>query len=472
MISKLFKISICALFILRILSPTMGQDNSDALILTLEQAKNYAIENNKSLKNSKTDVEISDKQIWAAISQGLPQVEASIDYTDYFNYEAEFAFGGGGIPEEQLQLIDQLMAAGSLQDQTLWQISRATVAPSEPTAIKMDNSSSAKLQVSQLIFSGQYFSGIQIAKIAKELANMNYENSELTIKESVISAYYLILVTEESLKIIDANLENLNKTMKQTETMVSAGVAEPLDLDQLLITVNMLENSRSQVRRSVELNYNLLRFLLGVSFDTDITLTDNLETLIEEINFDLLLNSNLNYDDNITYQMLSLQENMSEKMLNLEKWNYAPSIVGFYSYNEKILTTDFDMNPNHIAGISMTIPIFSSGMRRANVQQKQLELLKVQTNKQILEEQLTMQEKQYRYDLISAIEQYELQKQNVDVARRVYDKIDMKYNQGVSSSLDLTQANSNLLDAENNYISSLMNLLQAKLNYNKLLNNL
>ena len=83
-----------------------------------------------------------------------------------------------------------------------------------------------------------------------------------------------------------------------------------------------------------------------------------------------------------------------------------------------------------------------------------------------------MQEKQYRYDLISAIEQYELQKQNVDVARRVYDKIDMKYNQGVSSSLDLTQANSNLLDAENNYISSLMNLLQAKLNYNKLLNNL
>ncbi|MDD2199610.1 MAG: TolC family protein [Bacteroidales bacterium] len=472
MISKLFKISICALFILRILSPTMGQDNSDALILTLEQAKNYAIENNKSLKNSKTDVEISDKQIWAAISQGLPQVEASIDYTDYFNYEAEFAFGGGGIPEEQLQLIDQLMAAGSLQDQTLWQISRATVAPSEPTAIKMDNSSSAKLQVSQLIFSGQYFSGIQIAKIAKELANMNYENSELTIKESVISAYYLILVTEESLKIIDANLENLNKTMKQTETMVSAGVAEPLDLDQLLITVNMLENSRSQVRRSVELNYNLLRFLLGVSFDTDITLTDNLETLIEEINFDLLLNSNLNYDDNITYQMLSLQENMSEKMLNLEKWNYAPSIVGFYSYNEKILTTDFDMNPNHIAGISMTIPIFSSGMRRANVQQKQLELLKVQTNKQILEDQLTMQEKQYRYDLISAIEQYELQKQNVDVARRVYDKIDMKYNQGVSSSLDLTQANSNLLDAENNYISSLMNLLQAKLNYNKLLNNL
>lgn len=472
MISKLFKISICALFILRILSPTMGQDNSDALILTLEQAKNYAIENNKSLKNSKTDVEISDKQIWAAISQGLPQVEASIDYTDYFNYEAEFAFGGGGIPEEQLQLIDQLMAAGSLQDQTLWQISRATVAPSEPTAIKMDNSSSAKLQVSQLIFSGQYFSGIQIAKIAKELANMNYENSELTIKESVISAYYLILVTEESLKIIDANLENLNKTMKQTETMVSAGVAEPLDLDQLLITVNMLENSRSQVRRSVELNYNLLRFLLGVSFDTDITLTDNLENLIEEINFDLLLNSNLNYDDNITYQMLSLQENMSEKMLNLEKWNYAPSIVGFYSYNEKILTTDFDMNPNHIAGISMTIPIFSSGMRRANVQQKQLELLKVQTNKQILEEQLTMQEKQYRYDLISAIEQYELQKQNVDVARRVYDKIDMKYNQGVSSSLDLTQANSNLLDAENNYISSLMNLLQAKLNYNKLLNNL
>lgn len=462
---KLFIIGLLAIFIANGINTIVAQEGNEPLMLSVEQAKQFALEHNKTLKNSQTDVQISEKQIWAAIAQGLPQIEAGLDYTDYFNYEAEFAFGGGfDAPDIDFTVLD----AGDFQILSLLN----GMFNAEPSTIKMDNSSTAKVQVSQLIFSGQYISGIQIAKIAKELAHMNHENSELTIKESVVSVYYLINVTEESLRIIDANLDNLNKTMKQTETMVAAGVAEPLDVDQLLITINMLENTKSQVNRGIELNYNLLRFLLGVSFDTEIVLTESLETLIQDINFENLLNTSLNYDNNITYQMLSLQETMSEKMLSLEKWNYAPTIVGFYSYNEKLLTTDFDLNPNHIAGVSMTIPIFSSGMRRASVQQKELELIKVKTNKEILEDQLTMQEKQYRYDLISAIEQYELQKQNVDVARRVYNKIEIKYNQGVSSSLELTQASSNLLDAENNYISSLMNLLQAKLNYNKLLNNL
>lgn len=462
---KLFIIGLLAIFIANGINTIVAQEGNEPLMLSVEQAKQFALEHNKTLKNSQTDVQISEKQIWAAIAQGLPQIEAGLDYTDYFNYEAEFAFGGGfDAPDIDFTVLD----AGDFQILSLLN----GMFNAEPSTIKMDNSSTAKVQVSQLIFSGQYISGIQIAKIAKELAHMNHENSELTIKESVVSVYYLINVTEESLRIIDANLDNLNKTMKQTETMVAAGVAEPLDVDQLLITINMLENTKSQVNRGIELNYNLLRFLLGVSFDTEIVLTESLESLIQDINFENLLNTSLNYDNNITYQMLSLQETMSEKMLSLEKWNYAPTIVGFYSYNEKLLTTDFDLNPNHIAGVSMTIPIFSSGMRRASVQQKELELIKVKTNKEILEDQLTMQEKQYRYDLISAIEQYELQKQNVDVARRVYNKIEIKYNQGVSSSLELTQASSNLLDAENNYISSLMNLLQAKLNYNKLLNNL
>ena len=453
-------------------SGVLGQESSSSLSLSLEQAQNYAIEHNKSLRNARTDVQISEKQIWEAISQGLPQVSASVDYSDFFDYEAEFSFGGGGMPDSQLDLIDALMATGSLQDQVLWGISRASIAPSEPAKIKMDNSSTAKLQVSQLIFSGQYYSGIQIAKIAKKLAEMGLENNELNIKESIVMTYYLVLLTQESMNIIDGNIKNLEKTKEQTKAMVTAGIAESIDLDQLLITMNMLENTKSKMKRAVEMNYNLLRFQLGVDFDTEILLTESLESLINDINFEILLHNTLVFENNITYQLFSTQEDLSKKLLNMEKWNYAPVVVGFYSYNEKILTTEFDMNPKHIAGVSMNIPIFSGGMRRSRVQQKELELVKIQNNINMLEDQLSMQEKQYRYDLISAIEQYDLQKQNVEVARRVYNNIEVKYNQGVSSSLDLTQANANLLDAENNYISSLMSLMQAKLNYDKLLNNL
>lgn len=226
------------------------------------------------------------------------------------------------------------------------------------------------------------------------------------------------------------------------------------------------------MNRAVEMSYNLIRFQLGVDANTEIILTEKLESIINNINFGALLVDSFVLDNNPSYKILVTQEELSNKMMQLEKWNYAPVIVGFYSYNEKLLTTDFDMNPRHIAGVSMKIPIFSSGMRNAKVQQKKIEFEKARNTRLMVEDQLLMQEKQYRYDLLNAYEQYELQKRSIEVAQRVYDKTELKYTHGVASSLELTQASDNLLKAQNNYVSAIMNLLQAKLNFDKLLNNL
>jgi len=147
-----------------------------------------------------------------------------------------------------------------------------------------------------------------------------------------------------------------------------------------------------------------------------------------------------------------------------------PTITGFYNYTYKFLTTDFDMTPPNMIGLNMSVPIFSSGLRKAKLDQAKIQYETTQNNKALLEDQLLISEKQYRFNLSTALEQYESQKKNVEVSKRVYDNIALKYEQGMVSSLDLTTANNNYLQAENSYISALIQLLQAQLALDKLLN--
>ncbi len=147
------------------------------------------------------------------------------------------------------------------------------------STILLSDASTAKLQVSQLIFSGQYIVGIQTAKLARIISEQNLEFNELDIKEAVITSYYLVLITEESLDILEQNVENLRETMEQTETMFNTGMAEQTDVDQISITVNQLENSLNALERNLELNYNMFRFQLGLEPNVQVTLTDNLEAL-------------------------------------------------------------------------------------------------------------------------------------------------------------------------------------------------
>ena len=149
-----------------------------------------------------------------------------------------------------------------------------------------------------------------------------------------------------------------------------------------------------------------------------------------------------------------------------------PTIAGFYSYTEKFITTAFDLTPNHLAGFTMSLPIFASGMRRAQIAQAKINLDMAERNQEMVKDQLEMQKSQLLFNYQNALENFNTQKENVAIAGRVYKSIQNKYQQGLASSLDLTQANSNYLSAENNYLSSVMTLLQAQTSLDKLYNTL
>jgi len=465
-----------------------GPAPGDNLVLDLQGAVDYAIAYNKSLKNARMDVDRSRASVWESIAQGLPQVDGSVDYMTYFNYEMEFNFDMGGgtsfTPEQladafnqtQAIMMDEFGYTVTQQDLMTYMVGSTYEGVLQgmmpPSTILLSDQSTAKLQVSQLIFSGMYIVGIQTAKLAKIIAEQNLEFNELNIKEAVITSYYLVLITEESLDILGQNVENLRETMSQTETMVNTGMAEQTDLDQIRITVNQLENSVKALERSLELNYNMFRFQLGVDPTAGITLTDSLESLFVSADPEVALATPFTMEDNVTYQLMKTQEEINGKLLAMEKWTFAPTLAGFYNYNAKIKTTNFDMNPNHLAGLSLSVPIFSSGMRKARVDQAKINYEVSRNNRSILEDQLSLQEKQFRYNLQSSLENYETQRENVHVAQRVYDSYRRKYEQGMASSLDLTQANTNYLDAESNYMQAILEVMNAKLQLDKLMNNL
>ena len=429
-------------------SALFARENKSELKLSLKEAQEYAIQHNKMVISAHMDVEASKIALWETISNGLPQLSATGSFTD------------------NLKLMTTLLPG---------EFFGKPAGTKEPITFGSQYNTGGSVQASLLLFNAPFYIGIETTKLVQKLSEKSLYKSELDTKESVCSAYFLILVSEKSLQILDGNIANLNETLKSTRAMFSAGMAESTDVDQMVSNVTMVENTRSSMLRTIELNYNLLRFQLGLTSDTQIILSETLESLTSEINIDALLSQQFDHKQNVNYMLIEGQEQMSFLALKTQKASVLPTLSGFYSYGingmgDKVSGQQWFRNS--MTGLQLSIPIFASGQRYSQIKKAQINLEKARTTKDMVSEQLLLQEKQIRYDLVNANLQYKSQKENVDVSRRVYASMENKFRQGMASSLDLTQANSLYLQAENNYISALMNLLQTKLALDKLLNNI
>ena len=417
------------------------------LKLSLREAQKYAIEHNKSVISAKMDVEASRIAIWETISSALPMVEASGSFTD------------------NLKLMTTLLP-GEFFGQPGEKI---------PVTFGSQFNSGASIQASMLLFNAPLYIGIETTKLAKKLSEENLVKTELDTRESVGLAYFLILVTEQTLSILEGDIANLNETLRSTRAMYSAGMAESTDVDQMVLNVTMVENSRSSLQRTIELNYNLLRFQLGVPAGTRIELTETLETLTAEINVEALLSQDFDISKNVDYRLIEGQELMSSLALKTQKASVLPTLAGFYTQGTNGMGDKISEQrwfQNSMTGLQLSLPIFASGQRYAKIKKAQINLNNMRNTKAMVTDQLLLQEKQLRYNLFNANLQYISQKDNVEVSKRVYASMENKFRQGMASSLELTQANSIYLQAENNYVSALMSLLQTKLALDKLLNNM
>jgi outer membrane protein TolC len=425
----------------------LAQQGTDVLRLSLTEAQDYALSHNKAVINARADVEVSKAALWETISAALPQVSMSATFAD------------------NLKLMTTLLP-GEFFGQPGTKI---------PVTFGSQFNTSASMDASLLLFNAPLYIGIETTRLAQKLSQQSLQKSELDTKESVSTAYFLILVTERSLQLLEENIKNMDELMKSTRSMFAAGMAELTDVDQMTLNVKQVENSKTSLERTIELNYNLLRFQLGVPAGTAITLTETLESLTESINVEVLLSQDFDHRQNIDFMLVEGQEMISELTVKSQKASTLPTLAGFYNYGKNGMgdkINDQQWFDNSMIGLNLSVPIFAGGQRYSRIKQAQINLEKARTTKEMVAEQLLLQESQLRYNLVNANLQYISQKDNLEVSKRVYESTENKFRQGMASSIDLTQASNQYLQAESNYLSALMDLLQTKVALDKLLNNI
>ncbi len=427
-----------------------GQENNESLNLSVNEAMEYALQNNTDVKNAQLDVIIADKQVWETTTIGLPQISAS---GSYFN---------------NLSLATQLIPAEFFGGE-----------PGEFAEVQFGtkHTFNATLSVSQLIFSGSYIVGLQAARVYRSLSEKTLNKTEIDTKADVASTYYTILMAEETLITLQSNFEYLQDLYNQTKAMAEAGFTENIEADKLKVTLGSLENSVKQMERQIEFLYALLNLQIGADKETKVELTDNLSDILLDIDVDALFKKEFVLEEHADYQLIVVQEELMALDLKRYKSEYLPTLSAFYNFNEDAYRDEF--NPfdgseawfeSSMLGFQLAIPIFNSGEKRSKVQQARLELEKSTNTKEFVGSSLYTSLIQTRSDFITNQEILVNSRENMEVSKKVLDEISIKHKEGMASSFELTQANTDYLTTINDYTQAVVNLLNAKIELEKILN--
>lgn len=415
--------------------------------LTLAEAIEYAMNNNISIKNSILDVEDASEQIVEQRAVGIPRVDASV------NWDYALALPVSLIPNEFLD---------------------PSAPPGEFTAVKFGtrNNFVAGIEANTLIFDFTYLTGLKAAKLYKVYAGEQLNQQRFDIKYLIIDAYLPALIIQENIETVKKNISNIEKLRKETQALYEAGFVEQLDVDRLDLTLTNLATELENLNRQGSLIYNVLKFKMGYPMDQEIIAVDDMEALFE-LATDDELSASVNYETKPEYRVLKLGKELNEMNITLNKAAYYPSLSGFASFNGVAQGDDLINDPiwssNSYLGLSLKVPIFDGLQKKAKVNRARLDLAGV-VNRQIdLERAITLEVQNARTNYISAIERWKNQKKNVELAERIHETTQVKYREGVGSSVEITQAEYSLFDTQSNYIRARYDLLVAKMALDKAL---
>jgi len=433
---------------------------------SLKDAQDYALQNSAEVKNAKLDNDIARKKIWEITSMGLPQINATGNYQHQFVVPT-LNFGG----QTSLVLDPSLPSGSPLTSDMVGNQLHLKSDPGTPIALGLKNNTTFDFTLSQLLFSGAYIVGLQASKIYYQISDQNFQKSKIDMKESIANTYCMVLIMEGNRSILENSLKNLKKTLSDMREINKQGLIEETDVDQIELTSVNIENALNTVNRQVDASYDLLKFQMGIPLENKITLKDNLETMLVSIDLATATSKQLNIKENITYKIMDTQEQFGKLVLKKEISNYLPNLAAFYRHTELVNQPAFNFTPKDIIGVTLNVPILSSGQRVVMVQQRKMELNKISISKQKAIEGVKLDYSNALNDMNSTYEKYQNEKRNIDLTKRIYDKTTIKYQEGISTSLDLTQVHNQYLTAQTNYYDAIFKLLTAKNKLDRILNN-
>ena len=409
---------------------------------TLEEAVGFGLNNGYNSRISDKDVAIALKQKWEIISQGLPQISANGSYTNNLIQPITLipAVFNGGPPGSFI-----------------------------PVTFGTKQAVNANVVWNQLIFDGSYIVGVQSAKTLLQISENSNVKTNLEVKKAITDAYGNVLLARESIAILKGNLAILEKNLDDTQKIYDNGLVEEEDVEQLKITFLGLEANLNNALRIEEIAYDMLKVTMGIPVDSEIVAIDNLNDLSLE-NFDLLLlDTQINVEENIDYRLAEDQKNLAEVEVKLEKSKALPRLTGFLNFGYSGNSDEFtffnreqEYFDQSILGLQLTVPIFSSGMRSAKTAQKQLafeqSLLRLEQTRNQIKLQIENAKSEYQF----AIENYGNKKQSLALAERIENKNRIKFTEGISSSFELSEAQQQLYQAQQQYLQTMLDVITKK----------
>lgn len=433
------------LLLLAIVVPLLAAKAQDKpMEFSLYEATQYAMKNSYVLQNTEKDIMLAQQKVWETITTGLPQVSGTANYNMFLNLPVSLIPGEffGGEPGTYV-----------------------------PVKFGQDYNSDFGFSVSQQIFDGSWIVGVSSAELYVSLSQQAHEKTEIDIRDAVARAYYLVLISERYKTVMAENLANRKRVYEETKIYFENGFREQQDVDQLKILMKSAENEVSRADRELLIAQTVLKYTMGYNLEMEITLNDNLERFVlplvnkeNTFSFDLT--------NHIDYRLATANFEISEKLLKLEKASYLPKLNAFYNYSKTAYSNSAnlfkeDWYPSSLIGFQATIPIFNSGQKRSKVKQAKIELEKAETDKKYTEITLQKDYLTASAELETALDQFKNDQENRDLARSILDKSQIKFNNGMISSAELSQQETQYINAFQALVGSTMSLLQADLNLKK-----
>lgn len=402
---------------------------------TLQEAIDYSLKNNRQAKNAARNIDAAKHQKWETITNGLPRITGKISYLN--NLKQQFP----GIDFNDDGIVD----IGPKQSIT-------------PSAT-----------LTQLVFDGSYIVALQSAKVFLDISNNAKIKTDLQVKQNVINAYGNVLLSEESIKILNRNIKVLDQNLVETTKIYENGLGEEESVEQLQITLSNIKSSLNKTKRLKEVAYQFLNITLGLEVNAPTKLTDTLESLSNQNMSLALLENDSNIENNIDYKIAKNNTAAKSLLVKLERSKLLPTLSGFltgsYIGNNdefEFLNSDQTWASTAAFGFNLNIPIFGSGLQNARIQRAKINLKNAEDDLTETEQQLKLQIATAQTNYQFAIEDYNNKKRSLNLAERIQKKNQTKFFEGVGSSFELRQAQTQLYSIQQAYLQSMLNVINTK----------
>lgn len=433
--------------------------------MSAEEAKNYALQHVTEIRNLKIDRQIQEAQNREITGQALPQINGTISSQYFFSIPVTL------LPDFVTPQVYGVLEAEGVKDGSGNPIQKPGGPPEFfPARFGVSWQASAGFTFQQLLFQPDVFVGLQARSTALKYADLNVKLMEDSVKANVLRAYYTVLIAEKRQVYLKESINRLEKLLADQDKLFKNGFAEKLDIEKTQVNLNNLKATSSQFDNLIYIGYASLKYVMGLNQRDMLYLTDTLSS--EAVKRELLSSADFRYDDRTEVQLLNTVTELQQLDLKRYKLQYVPTLAAFWNFSGNALRQEFNFFDfslpwftTSVAGINLSVPIFDGLQKHHRIRQAQYTIEKTKNNLENLERVIDFQREAAVNQLRNSLTTLDIQERNLVLAEKVFNTTKKKYEQGIGSSFEILQADTDFQNAQSNYFQSLYDAVNAKIAY-------